>query len=287
MEEEKFPSGQYIKPDIVAPGRCLFHEYLEVYDRKTGTSMAAPNVAGICALMMQWGIVKKNDPYLYGQRLKYYLIMGSRKERRDISYPDSAWGYGEVCLYDSLMVTMEELGARFYGLIRQDEPEGNINVTTTDETNQGSAINQNNMSINGIDGINGVKQDGNSIVLLIELPNRERLNEIVKIPGVEGVMISETFAIVIVPNDKVSEIEKLANSIVDLDLQPVMTLSDISPVEASGAPTFNNNPYLRLNGRGVLVGIIDTGIDYLSEEFQIEDGTSRCLEYGIKHCLAK
>ena len=181
---------------------------------------------------------------------------------------------------------MEELGARFDGLIRQDEPEGNINVTTTDETNQGSVVNQNNMSINGIDGINGVKQDGNSIVLLIELPNRERLNEIVKIPGVEGVMISETFAIVIVPNDKVSEIEKLANSIVDLDLQPVMTLSDISPVEASGAPTFNNNPYLRLNGRGVLVGIIDTGIDYLSEEFQREDGTSRVFRIWDQTLLA-
>ena len=75
--------------------------------------MAAPSVTGICALMMQWGIVKKNDPYLYGERLKYYLITGSRKERRDINYPDSAWGYGEVCLYNSLNVTMEELGARF------------------------------------------------------------------------------------------------------------------------------------------------------------------------------
>ena len=48
-------------------------------------------------------------------------------------------------------------------------------------------------------------------------------------------------------------------------------------MEASGAPVFNNNPYLRLNGRGVLVGIIDTGIDYLNKEFQREDDTTRIV----------
>ena len=282
--------GQYIKPDIVAPGENIYSTIPDnSYDRKTGTSMAAPSVTGICALMMQWGIVKKNDPYLYGERLKYYLITGSRKERRDINYPDSAWGYGEVCLYNSLNVTMEELGARFNRLIRQDEPQSNTNSTTTNEVNEGSGSDSSDIDVNGI------KHYGNSIVVLIEVPNRERLNEILKIPNSAGVMISETFAIVIVPNDKISEVKRLANSIVDLDLQPVMTLSDISPVEASGASTFNNNPYLRLNGRGVLVGIIDTGIDYLSEEFQREDGTSRVFRiwdqtlpatenvYGIKY----
>ena len=185
--------GQYIKPDIVAPGENIYSTIPEKsYDRKTGTSMATPNVTGICALMMQWGIVKKNDPYLYGERLKYYLIIGAKKERRDVSYPDSAWGYGEVCAYDSLRATMEALGARIDVGIRQDEPATNINATTTTESNQGSVSNQ-----SGI-GINGIENDGNSMVLLIEVPNRERLNEILEIPGVAGVMISETFAIVIV-----------------------------------------------------------------------------------------
>ena len=66
-------------------------------------------------------------------------------------------------------------------------------------------------------------------------------------------------------------------------------------MEASGAPTFNNNPYLRLNGKGVLVGVIDSGIDYLNKEFQREDDTTRVLRiwdqtiqgdkevYGLKY----
>ena len=104
---------------------------------------------------------------------------------------------------------MEALGARIDVGIRRDEPATNINATTTTESNQGSVSNQ-----SGI-GINGIENDGNSMVLLIEVPNRERLNEILEIPGVAGVMISETFAIVIVPKGEVSEVGKLANSIVD------------------------------------------------------------------------
>ena len=54
-----------------------------------------------------------------------------------------------------------------------------------------------------------------------------------------------------------------------------MTLCQITPIDAAGIQTIKSNPYLRLNGRGVLVGIIDTGIDYLNDEFKREDGTSR------------
>lgn len=105
--------GQYIKPDVVAPGEGIYSAIPGGgFDRKSGTSMAAPNVAGVCALMMSWGIIKGNDPYLYGERLKHYLAVGGRRLRRDISYPDPAWGYGEICAFDSLILTEQTLGSR-------------------------------------------------------------------------------------------------------------------------------------------------------------------------------
>lgn len=55
----------------------------------------------------------------------------------------------------------------------------------------------------------------------------------------------------------------------------------ISPVEAANADLFHNTntPYLQLDGRGTIVGIVDSGVDYLNEEFINEDGTSRILYY--------
>jgi len=44
---------------------------------------------------------------------------------------------------------------------------------------------------------------------------------------------------------------------------------------AAGILEVQEQPFLRLRGQGVLVGIIDTGIDYTSDVFRYEDGTSK------------
>ncbi len=65
-------------------------------------------------------------------------------------------------------------------------------------------------------------------------------------------------------------------SIIYIELNGIYTLSE-SPVEDSKAPVFHRNPSLNLRGSGVVVAIVDTGIDYLNNEFMREDETTRIL----------
>ncbi len=54
-------------------------------------------------------------------------------------------------------------------------------------------------------------------------------------------------------------------------------LLDISSLDDSGVTQIRNNPYLNLTGEGVLVGIIDTGIEYTHQAFKHTDGTTRIV----------
>lgn len=59
----------------------------------------------------------------------------------------------------------------------------------------------------------------------------------------------------------------------------LFSLLDMVSLDASGITTVQNQPALRLRGRGVLLGIIDTGIDYTHPAFRYTDGSSRI--YGL------
>lgn len=92
----------FSKPDLVAPAvNVLSTSVGGGYSSFTGTSIAAPFVTGATSLMMQWGIVQGNDPFLYGERVKAYLKSGARRSP-SITYPNNRWGYGSLCLIDTL-----------------------------------------------------------------------------------------------------------------------------------------------------------------------------------------
>lgn len=54
-------------------------------------------------------------------------------------------------------------------------------------------------------------------------------------------------------------------------------LLDIASLESSGITRVRNIPNFDLSGQGVLIGIIDTGIDYTHNAFRYADGTSKIL----------
>ena len=72
------------------------------YGPVTGTSFATPFVSGAAALLMEWGIVRGNDPYLYGEKLKAYLRRGAKPLPGFTEYPNPQVGYGALCVENSL-----------------------------------------------------------------------------------------------------------------------------------------------------------------------------------------
>jgi len=89
-------------PVIVAPGVDIMSTSPGGgYSSNTGTSIAAPFVTGSAAIMMEWGIVRGNDPYLYGDKLKAYLIKGARFLPGQDGVNTQA-GWGALCLRNSL-----------------------------------------------------------------------------------------------------------------------------------------------------------------------------------------
>lgn len=91
------------KPDLAAPGVGLLAARAgggtESY---TGTSFSTPMVTGSAALLMEWGIVRGNDPYLYGEKVKAFLRRGARPLRGEQEYPNNRVGWGALCVGESL-----------------------------------------------------------------------------------------------------------------------------------------------------------------------------------------
>ena len=92
-----------IKPDLAAPGVNVRTTRVGGgYVEMTGTSFATPFVTGAAALMMEWGIIRGNDPYLYGEKVKAYLRKGARALPEFEEYPNPYVGFGALCVRESI-----------------------------------------------------------------------------------------------------------------------------------------------------------------------------------------
>lgn len=94
-----------VKPDLAAPGVDV-HAPVPggTYASFSGTSFATPFVTGSAALLMEWGVIQGNDPYLYGEKVKAYLRRGARPLPGFSEYPNPQVGYGALCVRDSLPI---------------------------------------------------------------------------------------------------------------------------------------------------------------------------------------
>ena len=86
----------YPKPDLVAPGVDIYAPRSGGgYASFTGTSFSTPFVTGAAALLMEWGITRRKDPYLYGEKLKAYLRRGAKALQGSEKLPNDLIGWGE------------------------------------------------------------------------------------------------------------------------------------------------------------------------------------------------
>lgn len=103
------------------------------------------------------------------------------------------------------------------------------------------------------------------------------LEEMAKIDYACGIPITEAFAVIAVNENDINRLLIDVPSIVYIDIRTMLVLQEISPSYVDNINNIKLNPYLDVSGRGVVVGIIDTGINYLNPEFMREDGTSRII----------
>lgn len=104
-------SGQ-IKPDLAAPGVNVLGAGLtgptsttpprSRFRTMTGTSVSAAHVAGAAAILLNWGILGRNDPYMNSSTIKAYLIRGAKRNPA-LTYPNREFGYGTLDLYQAFL----------------------------------------------------------------------------------------------------------------------------------------------------------------------------------------
>lgn len=89
-----------ISPQIAVPGVDIVGPALDhSFSLFTGTSIAAAHMAGVAALLLEWGIVRGNLPNISSVEMKILLERGARRDP-NLEYPNRDWGYGILDIYN-------------------------------------------------------------------------------------------------------------------------------------------------------------------------------------------
>lgn len=244
------------KPDILAPGENIV-SYLPggTTGSFTGTSMATPHVTGVCALLMEWGIVQRNDLYLYSQRSKALLLDNARRIDGK-TYPSNDSGYG--------FLNMRNIELKSYGsneiesFYRSKRYIDNINPMLRD-TLQGVFVIIRDGFVDELKRL-GLEEDFTQLSLDTGI--------LVVRPGYEEDLLKLFESEVTIRSKSIESMEPLG--------KPASGESGgVNANEEIGVNFIKNNPNLNITGRGVLICVADSGIDYLHEDFINEDGTSK------------
>lgn len=136
--------------------------------------------------------------------------------------------------------------------------------------------------------LNEVFSDENYFVYTVLYGGNPK-QSVYKYPGIVMVIINDTYAMIAIESNLTEElgntslIARLVNvevskeglNIYYVSPPEIFTLQETSAIEASQVESVQLNLPLDLRGAGVTVAIIDTGIDYLSEEFKDKEGKCR------------
>lgn len=253
--------GGIIKPDLLAPGEEIV-SYLPggSTGALTGTSMATPHVTGVCSLLMQWGIVEGNDLFLYSQKVKSVLIEYARRNPQ-YTYPNNSKGYGFLDLSRLNLLSISQ-NNQDYGLYRSKK-----------KIKKKKNLRQENLI--PIIGVSFENQQFEEDLKNLNITYRlER--------------ISDNFAILYISPSDMQAVGSIANILSAQTIESIIRLASLSQIsqgttggvvgnEIIGANFFKENPNINVTGRGVIIGIADSGIDYLHPDFIYPDGTSKIL----------
>ena len=226
--------------------------------------IGTPHIAGICSLLLQWGIVNGNDSFLYSTRLKELILKSSVKSEKIGGYELLRLSIIKLEQFLDINKSSDCTFRKRTKVIKQSKNIGknvDFNLSRMSKTIQGVNILhepnfEEEMRLVSKE-INFYKISDEFGVVFIDENNYDLVLTIISLPSV----IRHEPTVMLAPLSEISQ----------------STTNGINANEEIGANFLKNNPNLALTGKGVLITIIGSGIDYLHPDFINTDGTSKIL----------